>query len=238
MTNCPRISVITVVFNSKDSIEQTILSVLNQTYKNIEYIVIDGGSLDGTIEIVKKYLDKISKFITETDNGIYDAMNKGISLSSGEWIIFMNAGDRFVSNDVLEKIFSYNTSDYDVIYSDTLINTDYIYKCDISKNNIIHQSVIYRKKLHDEVGLYLVKKGVLLSEYIFFNLIKDKRWYKTDVIISDYNTKGVSNKNIFKHIKQKIGVDLLFNNISVINAIIKLILFPVYRIVKKLILKR
>lgn len=88
----------------KSNLEKTILSVLNQTYSNIEYIIIDGGSTDGTIDIIKRYDDKITYWQSEPDNGIYDAMNKGIQKANGEWINFMNAGDLFgIYNDFATK---------------------------------------------------------------------------------------------------------------------------------------
>lgn len=91
-----KITVITVVYNGIDYIEDTILSVINQDYSNIEYIIIDGKSDDGTMDIVEKYATKISYWVSESDNGIYDAMNKGIKVATGDWIIFMNCGDYFL----------------------------------------------------------------------------------------------------------------------------------------------
>ena len=88
-----KVSVVTVCLNAVNEIERTMLSVLDQTYTNIEYIVIDGGSTDGTVDIIRKYQDRIAHFISEPDKGLYDAMNKGIDLATGEWINFMNAGD-------------------------------------------------------------------------------------------------------------------------------------------------
>lgn len=118
----PIISIITVVYNGYNCIETTILSVINQTYKNIEYIIIDGGSTDGTINIIKKYENKISYWISEPDKGIYDAMNKGIEVASGEWMNFMNAGDTFADNRVLEKVFDKTYPYYlKVIYGDTIM---------------------------------------------------------------------------------------------------------------------
>lgn len=87
-----KISVVTVCYNAADTIEKTMLSVLNQTHHDIEYIIIDGGSTDGTVEIIRKYADRIAYWVSEPDKGIYDAMNKGIKVATGEWINFMNAG--------------------------------------------------------------------------------------------------------------------------------------------------
>lgn len=95
--NNPKVSVVTICYNSVQFIEKTIQSVLSQTYPNIEYIVIDGGSTDGTKEIIEKYSSRISYWCSEKDRGIYDAMNKGIRKATGEWINFMNSGDCFVS---------------------------------------------------------------------------------------------------------------------------------------------
>ena len=95
MNTPPLITIITVAYNAVKDIENTILSVLNQTYPNIEYIIIDGGSTDGTLDIIKKYEDKISYWVSEPDKGIYDAMNKGTLKATGVWLNFMNAGDTF-----------------------------------------------------------------------------------------------------------------------------------------------
>ena len=118
--SAPRISVITVVYNRVASMEDTILSVINQEYANVEYIVIDGGSTDGTLEIINKYSDRISKYVSEPDNGIYDAMNKGIALASGDWINFMNCGDRFASNTAF-SFFQKGALDADIVYGDAII---------------------------------------------------------------------------------------------------------------------
>ena len=100
----PIISVVTVVYNDNNNIEKTIKNVLKQTYHNIEYIVVDGASTDGTLEVIKKYSDKLL-YISEPDKGIYDAMQKGANLARGEWVIFRNCGDFFITPDVIEKVF-------------------------------------------------------------------------------------------------------------------------------------
>lgn len=112
-----KITIVTVTYNCKDIVGSTIKSVLEQTYSNKEYIIIDGKSTDGTLAIIEKYKDRITKFISEPDNGIYDAMNKAITIATGDWIIFMNAGDRFYTNNVLEKCFMQkNLSEYAAVY--------------------------------------------------------------------------------------------------------------------------
>ena len=114
----PKLSVITIVFNNVRDIERTILSVINQSYSNIEYVVIDGGSVDGTLEILNKYRPRISTVISETDNGIYDAMNKGLANSTGDYVLFMNSGDEIYAPDTVEKIFS-TQPDADIYYGET-----------------------------------------------------------------------------------------------------------------------
>jgi glycosyltransferase involved in cell wall biosynthesis len=118
--NKPKITVITVTFNSSSSLESTIESVINQDYPDIEYILIDGGSTDGTIDLIKKYQSKINHWVSERDDGIYYAMNKGIFLASGQFINFMNSGDSFYTNDVVSHIFSQG-QDADIIYGDAIM---------------------------------------------------------------------------------------------------------------------
>ncbi len=101
-----KVSIITVVYNSKNNISKTIESVINQTYKNYEYIIIDGGSTNGTLDIINDYSASISKIISESDKGIYDAMNKEINFAIGDWVYFLNSGDVFFSNETIKKIFS------------------------------------------------------------------------------------------------------------------------------------
>ena len=100
----PLVSVVTVVFNGEKYLEETIQSVINQTYDNVEYTLIDGGSTDGTVDIIRKYEDKIAYWISEPDNGIFDAMNKGADKATGEYIYYLNAGDVFYSRNTLFDI--------------------------------------------------------------------------------------------------------------------------------------
>ena len=116
-----KFSIITVNFNNKEGLHNTIKSVINQTFRDFEYIVIDGGSTDGSIDILKKYDKYINYWISEKDSGIYNAMNKGISKANGEYLNFMNSGDCFYALDVLEKVSKYGYT------SDFIVGKDYHY---------------------------------------------------------------------------------------------------------------
>ncbi len=120
----PKLSVITIVYNNTRDIERTMLSVVNQTYPDIEYIIIDGLSTDGTLDIIKKYSHKISKLISEKDEGIYDAMNKGLALATGDYVLFMNSGDELYSKDTIANVFA-SADNADIYYGETeMINAD------------------------------------------------------------------------------------------------------------------
>lgn len=125
-----KISVITVAYNSQDTIEETILSVASQTHEDVEYIVVDGGSEDGTLAIIDKHRHKIAKVISESDNGIYDAMNKGIGSATGEVIGFLNSDDVYENNQVLEQVAeSLSLSGFDLCYADLV----YVQRTDLNK---------------------------------------------------------------------------------------------------------
>jgi glycosyltransferase involved in cell wall biosynthesis len=114
-----KVSIITVVWNNKETIKDTIDSILSQTYKNIEYIIIDGSSTDGTIEVVQSYGDKITKFVSEKDKGLYDAMNKGITLASGDIVGMLNSDDFYIDEFVIERVVrEFEEKQSDSIYAD------------------------------------------------------------------------------------------------------------------------
>src|SRR4051812_40289565 len=100
-----KVSIITVVYNGATSLTKTIESVVAQTYANIEYIIIDGGSTDGTTEIIKQYEQSVNVWRSEKDKGVYDAMNKGAALATGEWLFFLNSGDCLIDKDTLRDFF-------------------------------------------------------------------------------------------------------------------------------------
>jgi len=164
----PLVSIITAVFNGERFLEQTITSVLNQTYDRIEYIIVDGGSTDGTLDIIRNYQDHISCWISESDNGVYDAWNKGIDLANGQWISFIGSDDVFYNNAVenyIQYIFQTGTPDLDYISSKAkLVDDDLKVLRTIGKhwewkkfqryNNLAHVGSFHSKRLFDKYGRY------------------------------------------------------------------------------------
>ena len=164
----PLVSIITVCFNSERTIEDTILSVINQTYPNIEYIIIDGGSTDNTLDIIKRYEKYITTWISEPDEGIYDAMNKGLSISNGTYVFFLNSDDLFYSRETINQIINKNTVSYDVIYGDVILCSEdlaFVSKQQnkkrtlrkILKKTICHQAIFAKKKVFDKTGIFNTK---------------------------------------------------------------------------------
>ena len=233
----PLVTVVTVVFNAKSHLEKTIQSVIQQTYENIEYIIIDGASTDGTLEIIKKYEDQIDYWVSEKDNGLYDAMNKAIKASNGIWLNFMNSGDLFVDKHTLLQTMEYTRSNIDIIYSDLYLynktNTN-IKKitCNVKDLFVVHQSMVYKRSLHETHGLYLVHKSLTISDYLFFNLLNRDAFMKSPYPISKNLEGGISSN--LGHIREKFAVDYLFNNVG----LFKMVFNVIYSLLKRILLNR
>lgn len=119
-----KVSIVTVTYNCKDVVERTLQSVISQKYDNIEYIVIDGASTDGTQKVINNYKDYIAYYISEPDNGIFDAMNKSLKYVTGDYVLFMNAGDRFANEYVISKVFEKYRGNDDLIYGDVFVENE------------------------------------------------------------------------------------------------------------------
>ena len=159
----PLISIITVVFNGEIHLEQTIQSVINQNYDNVEYIIIDGGSTDGTLNIIKKYEDQIDYWISEKDNGIYEAMNKGIKLATGAFIAFINADDWYEDAAVSTSIYILERDKVDYVFSNIQkVPSRERFKViwPLEKQKVYqgmmypHISAIIKKSVYQSVGLF------------------------------------------------------------------------------------
>jgi Glycosyl transferase family 2 len=210
----PLISIITVVFNGEEKLEQTIQSVIAQDYDNIEYIIIDGRSTDRSTEIIQKYEHRIDYWKSELDAGIYDAMNKGIDLATGQWLNFMNCGDLFYNHQSLSLIPL--SADVDFYYSDTILYNSYgdteLWHCLQQQRILIHQSIVYQKNLHAAYK-YLVHDKLTVSDYFFFRKNDDKHWVKLDLPLSIYNTEGSSGGGASSFV-QKLFVNFMVGDIS------------------------
>ena len=209
-----KISIITICFNAAGDLEKTIKSVRAQVFNDYEYIVVDGGSKDATSEIIKSNADVITKWVSEPDKGIYDAMNKGIKMATGDWVIMMNAGDVFADSDVLQNVFAHVISDkITFLYGDTLSkqkNGKLLRRITSWKDgNVNHQAVIYRRKLHEEHGLYIVTKKIIISDYLFFVRIPEEQVQKLDLAISINDPNGISNQGNWAR-QQALCADVVF----------------------------
>jgi len=112
----PKVSVVTVNYNMRQGLERTVASVLSQTYPNLEYLIIDGGSKDGSIDVIHRHAGDVAYWVSESDKSLYDAMNKGARAATGDWVLFMNSDDCFVNDQVIADIFSENHADADLVY--------------------------------------------------------------------------------------------------------------------------
>jgi glycosyltransferase involved in cell wall biosynthesis len=201
-----KLSIITVNLNNKNGLAKTISSVLSQTVGFFEFIIIDGASSDGSLELIKLNKDRISFWLSEPDNGIYQAMNKGIRAAKGEYLLFLNSGDFLVNKDVLEKIFNADNSE-DVLYG----------KSNISRNDIViyttphpdkltlgffysrtisHQAAFVKRSLFNQCGFYNedLKIYADLDFWIRSIILNNCTIKKIEIIVADYNLDGISGK--------------------------------------------
>lgn len=192
MERKPLISVVTVCFNAADEIERTMLSVLGQTYPNIEYIIVDGGSADGTVDIIRKYAGRLAYWVSEPDGGIYEAMNKGIAAATGDYVNFMNAGDTFHDARVVETVFSHEYPDNcNVIYGKAQCTYRwgiYIRTPRIEILDICHQAAFIKLSTHKKMPFDVSFR--ILADRNFFNILyrqAPESFVYRPYIVSDYD---------------------------------------------------
>lgn len=240
----PRITMITVVYNGVEYVEEAIRSVISQSYKNLEYIVIDGGSVDGTVDTIRQFEDQIDVWKSEPDNGIYDAMNKGIGLATGEIIGILNSDD-ILNEGVLEQIadvFREEPSlDFVYGYVERITAEGNIYdiapslsisemkKKQFRQIPIPHGAFFVKKNLFDELGYYNTSYVVNADYDFMLRLIKQKKkGKKVDVAISKFRDGGLSGGYITFLERRKIlkshGVPFYKREWIVLKGIVKLFL--------------
>ena len=198
-----KLSIITINFNDRVGLDKTIQSVINQTYRDFEYIVIDGASTDGSVDVIKKYADRLTHWVSEPDTGIYNAMNKGTRLAQGEYCLYLNSGDFFASDDVLEKVFSHSFSE-DIV---SCICLDFDEKHEWLKvpprdvslftfvgGSLPHPTSFIKRELLNRLGGYNESYRII-SDWCFFvdAMLSYKASYRTlDIILVKFNCYGIS----------------------------------------------
>lgn len=205
----PLVTIVTVVRNGVETIEQTIQSVLGQTYRNIEYIVIDGASTDGTADIIRKYEENIAYWLSEPDSGISDAFNKGIAVSTGSWINFLNAGDTFLDRDVIKRMQSH--------FDTAPIITAFVKHGNITlpkyshsndeplcvKAMISHQGSFIHRDIFNDIGIFSLEFDIRMDYEFWLRCLKKYKFTFVDYIIISYEA-GVSGSDMKKYFREEI----------------------------------
>lgn len=248
----PLISIITVVFNGEKYLEETIKSVINQTYHNVEYIIIDGGSTDGTLDIIKKYENKIDYWVSERDAGISDAFNKGVKVAKGDYINFQGDGDGFYSKDALEKVFQNINSSEDVFVSAKIQRIDengneifvskhiniFDKRSLLFRMSMPHQGLFTHKSYFEKYGLFDVDNVFCMDyEHLLRSYQEFPKVVTKDVIVAKWRADGLGNGRTLEIFKEydKIKIDNKVANILVLFYIKYWILLKYY--IKKIIQK-
>lgn len=198
-----KLSIITINFNDHLGLDKTIQSVINQTFKDFEYIVIDGASTDGSVDVIKKYADKLTHWISEPDTGIYNAMNKGTRLAKGEYCLYLNSGDFLAADDVLEKAFSYSFTE-DIVSCNCLDFDDKHEWLKVPPKNVSlftfvggslpHPTTFIKRNILERLGGYSESYRIM-SDWCFFleAMIIQQCSYRTlDILLTKFNCFGIS----------------------------------------------
>lgn len=211
-----KVTIATITYNCKDVIEKTINSVLEQTYNNIEYVIVDGGSNDGTLDVIMKYEHSIDIIISEPDNGIYDAMNKAIKIASGKWILFLNAGDLFYENNSVESIMSLYDGNSDILFGNAMYIYDYCAFIpnfpQISKMSkympMCHQSTFVKLSYHKEHPFDTSFRSSGDYNFLYQAYLIDKvKFQGVNIIISIYDaTEGMSKMNYSLSMRENLRI--------------------------------
>lgn len=195
-----KVSIITINYNNRDGLKKTIESVVNQTYTDLEYIIIDGGSTDGSVDVIKEYADKIDYWVSEPDRGIYHAMNKGIAFAQGEYCIFMNSGDTFCAMDTIKRVDDSGLN-ADIVCGNTIMLDRYEPPKEITfkrlySGSICHQCAFIKSELMKKYQ-YDEKYRIVADRKFFMQaLILDNCSYSAiDVDVVNYDINGLSSSN-------------------------------------------
>lgn len=212
------LTVITVVYNNVRDIERTIQSVLGQTYPHVEYLIIDGGSTDGTLDVIRQYSGRISNWISEPDKGIYDAMNKGLALASGDYVLFMNSGDEIYAPDTVENVFA--CADHaDIYYGETEMYDANGHSLGLRRHrtpekftwrsfrygmSISHQAIYIRRAI---AGMYDLQYRLSADiDWIIRAARKADKIVNTHLLVAKYLVGGMSKKYHRQSLKERFNI--------------------------------
>lgn len=225
------ISVVTIVYNGVNEIEKTIKSVLSQSFVNIEYVIIDGGSNDGTLEIIKGYEEYISNWVSEKDDGIYDAMNKGNEKANGDYVIFLNSGDIFTDDDVIDsifknldnEIFSLVTGKTKIFYKNEdlgIVSSLPSNRLNLDSVSFSHQATFINKSVYKKIS-YNTTFSISADKEYWYRVKKTKDFCVKfcDVNISSFELGGVSNnhKNVLNRRLEDFFIEYKHESVSFIK---------------------
>ena len=214
----PKISIITIVYNNVKDIEYTILSVLNQTYQHIEYIIIDGASNDGTLDVINSYRGSIDVVISEKDKGIYDAMNKGLALATGDYVLFLNSGDELYDNNTIQTIVD-KGNNADIIYGETKLVDEnrkivgdrrhkapetFDWKSFKYGMNVCHQAIYVKKEIASPYDLnYQLSADI---DWVIRAAKKAKSSQNVNTYVARYLVGGMSQKRHKQSLKERFDI--------------------------------
>ena len=197
----PKVTVVTVVKDQVDTIERTLRSVAGQDYPHLEYLVVDGLSTDGTLDVIRRYESSITQWVSGRDGGPYGGMNRGAAMATGDWIVFMNGGDVFADRSVLSDVFTrYDHASSDVLYGDGIVTGDGYHALERTDpvatladgNGFSHQAAFVRTPLQQSFGFDVTEK--VAADYdLFLRLRKaGKIFSHVDVVVCEFFLGGVS----------------------------------------------
>ena len=228
MNKHPKVSIITVVYNGVAHLEQTIQNVLKQSYDNIEYIIIDGGSIDGTVEIIKRYADRVSYWVSEADGGIYDAMNKGIANATGEIVGLINADDWYEVDAVEKVVQIFESREADVVHGgmfilkedgEGFVKTAVSDLSNLSKGMLLnHPTVFAKRSLYEKYGGFDTSYRIVADwEMMMRWKLRGVKFSVLDETLANFRMGGVSSEHLKKSFEEKHDVRKRYDTYGTID---------------------
>ncbi len=207
----PFLSIITINYNNVEGLKKTISSVVSQTFSDFEFIVIDGDSIDGSAEVVERNKDNFRYCVSEKDTGVYNAMNKGIKASKGDYLLFLNSGDIFTSETAIADFTAHPKFKGDIIYGDykfekgEKIYPDHLTPFFFMKTSLPHQSTIFKRKVFEEMGCYDERYNIVADRAFYLSCFLSGKFHFQHIkyLLTIFDLKGLSNNPVHKKNKQQ-----------------------------------